>query len=217
MTLRHGFTPVDRTPPARAIVPGCSGGTMLLDRAKVLAAGGFDEAYFFYFEDLEFLLRLRTSGHQFVCEERAVVWHDRGVGTVGLSFRGRESYPARRAELVMRNRLLTVFLHYRARTLLVLTPALLAYEAATLCLAVTRGWTAGWLRAWAWQATNRQVILGKRRANAARRVRADRDVLSGGPLPLADGLLQSSAARGAVAVFSGALNAYWRLTRWAVG
>ena len=44
---------------------------------------------------------------------------------------GQVSYPKRRAYLTMRNRLITVFIHYRWRTLLVLLPVLLMYELAS--------------------------------------------------------------------------------------
>ena len=217
MTLRHGFMPVADTPPSRDLVRGCIGACMLLDREKALAAGGFDESYFFYFEDLEFMLRLRSLGLDFVCEARAVVYHDRGEGTPGLSFRGLGSYPARRADLTMRHRLLTMFLHYRWRTLLVLAPALLAYEVATLTLAVGRGWTGAWLRAWGWQLAHRGSIRERRRALQSRRVRPDRELLSGGALPLAPGVLRSPLTRVPVRLFSGALNAYWALARHAIG
>ena len=216
MTLRHGFRPVADTPASRDLVRGCIGACMLIDRQKALAAGGFDESYFFYFEDLEFMLRMRALGHDFVCEGSARVYHDRGVGTPGLSFRGRGSYPARRAALTMRHRLLTMFLHYRWRTLLVLAPALLAYEVATFVLAATRGWTGSWLRGWWWQLTHRESIRERRRALQARRVRGDRELLSGGALPLAPGLLRSPWSRVPLRLFSGALNAYWSLARHAI-
>lgn len=217
MMLRHGLEPVEGTPPRRDLVGGCIGACMLVHRPTAVAAGGFDEAYFFYFEDLEFMLRMRSLGHDFVCEARAVVYHDRGEGTPGLSFRGRGGYPLRRADLTMRHRLLTMFLHYRWRTLLVLAPALLAYEVATLSLAIGRGWTGAWLRAWWWQLAHRGSIREKRRALQGRRVRADRELLSGGAIPLAPGVLRSPLTRIPVRLFSGALNAYWAVARHAIG
>ncbi len=217
MTLRHGFTPVEQTPPTRDVVGGSSGGCMLVDRHKVLKAGGFDETYFFYFEDLEFMLRMRSLGHDFVCEAHATVFHDLGAGTLGLSFRGHERYPIRRAYLTMRHRLLTMLIHYRWRTLLVLSPALAAYELATLTLAIQRGWGGAWVQAWWWQMANHGLIRQKRQAVQARRIRSDRELLSGGPLPLAQGLLRSALSRVPVRLLSGSLNAYWRIARYVIG
>jgi len=217
MTLRHGFAPVERTPPTRDVVGGSIGACMLIDRRKVLEAGGFDETYFFYFEDLEFMLRMRSLGHDFVCEAHATAFHDRGEGTPGLSFRGHERYPVRRAYLTMRHRLLTMLVHYRLRTLLVLSPALAAYELATLMLAIRRGWGSAWIRAWWWQLANHGLIRQKRQAVQSRRTRSDRELLTGGPLPLAQGLLRSPLTRVPVRLLSGSLNAYWRIARHGIG
>jgi GT2 family glycosyltransferase len=213
MTLRHAyqaFEDLDREP---AEVGGAIGACYLVDRPRVLTAGGFDEIYFFYFEDLEFSLRLRALGHRFVCEPRAEVFHDRGQGTPGLSFRGAGSYPRRRAYLGMRHRLLTMFIHFRARTLLVLAPALFIYELGTVAMAIPRGWVGPWARAWCWILGNLGTI-GKRRDRMQRdRVLRDRELLSGGPLPLAPGFLRSRLARVLPALLSRGLDGYWRVAR----
>lgn len=217
MILRHGYRSVDEVPGRRARVAGCIGACYLLDRRRVLDAGGFDETYFFYFEDLEFMLRLGAAGHEFVCEPSALAFHDRGAGTAGLSFRGTGEYPRRRAYLSMRHRLLTILIHYRARTLLVLLPALALYELATAAFAVTRGWGLAWLRAWTWQLAHLGVILRRRRAVGKARLRPDRELLAGGPLPLAPGVVREPLAIAAVETLSSVLDAYWRLARRLVG
>jgi GT2 family glycosyltransferase len=217
MVLRHAYTDVGSLPEERACVGGCIGACYLLDRRSVIEAGGFDEAYFFYFEDLEFMLRLATHGHEFVCEPSALVFHDRGEGTVGLSFRGSGRYPLRRAYLSMRHRWLTILIHYRLRTLLLLLPALAVYEVAVVGFAVSRGWGVQWLRAWAWHARNVRLILRRRRAAQRSRVRNDRDLLVGGPLPLSPGLIRAPLLGAAVAGLSSALGAYWRLARHVIG
>lgn len=217
MVLLHAYTDVERVPTERRSVGGCIGACYLVDRRTVVEAGGFDEVYFFYFEDLEFMLRLGGRGEDFVCEPAAVVFHDRGEGTSGLSFRGKGHYPPRRAYLSMRHRLLTIFIHYRLRTLMVLTPALVAYELAVAAFAVSRGWTRAWLKAWSWQVRNLPLIGRRRRAAQASRVREDRDLLIGGTLPLAPGVIQAPVARAAVSALSGILNGYWRLARHLIG
>lgn len=217
MILRHGYRPVAEVSAKRSAVDACIGACYLLDRERIVEAGGFDEAYFFYFEDLEIALRLRASGHAFLCEPAAVVFHDRGEGTAGLSFRETGTYPARRGYLSMRNRLLTILIHYRLRTLLLLLPALTAYELASLMLALTKGWGANWLKAWLWQIRNAGIIRRRRRIAQSTRVRDDRELLVGGPLPLTPGLIRSRLAGGAVTIFSTALDAYWRLVRPLIG
>jgi GT2 family glycosyltransferase len=213
MTLLHGYRPVSELPAERTRVPGCIGACYLLDRRRVLAAGGFDEAYFIYFEDLEFMLRLTAYGHEFVCEPAALVFHDRGQGTVGLSFRGTGSYPPRRAYLHMRNRWLTMLMHYRLGTLLVLLPVLALYELVVVVFALVRGWGVEWLQGWWWLMRNLPSILRRRGVAQRMRVRNDRDLLMGGPLPLTPGLIRSPALAAGVSALSTFLNAYWRVAR----
>jgi GT2 family glycosyltransferase len=217
MILRHGYQRVDKIPAEVADVGGAASGCLLMHRNRVLEAGGFDELYFFYFEDHEFALRMRERGHRIVCEPRAVAFHDRGQGTPGLSFRGKEAYPARRAYLTMRHRLLTLFIHYRVRTLMILLPALVLYEFATLTVALSRGWATEWAAAWWWQLRNVQLILARRRTIQRARVLDDKQLLVGGALPLAPGFVQSRAVNLIVRCLSGVLSGYWTLARRLIG
>lgn len=208
---------VDRAAPPVPAGPvgGLIGAAMLIDRAAVLDAGGFNELYFFYFEDLEFSLRMRLLGHEVVRVPMAVVEHERGAGTVGLSFRGNGAYPARRAYLGMRNRLLTIALCYSGRSLVLLAPVLLVYEIGTVAFAARHGFFRQWWAGWVWLAGNRAEIGRQRRALQNRRVRRDGDLLRDGPLPLAKGVAESDLWRRAVGLFGSGVTAYWRLVaRW---
>jgi GT2 family glycosyltransferase/glycosyltransferase involved in cell wall biosynthesis len=222
MSLRHANLPLTsrtafETQPRPVQVGACIGACILVDRDAVLDAGGFDERYVFYFEDLEFSLRMRALGHTILCVPDAVVHHDRGRGTPGLSYRGQGTYPHRRAYLTMRHRLLTMITHYRLRTLLILAPALLVYEAATLVFVLKNGWIRPWMEAWLWQARNFADIRRRRRIMQSRRVIPDRLLLAGGALPLAQGVAEQPVASAAVLALSFCLNLYWRLVRRLVG
>jgi GT2 family glycosyltransferase len=213
LLLRHGYRPLAGLPAQATAVGGCISACLLVRRTDLLAAGGFNEDYFIYFEDLEFSVRMRGLGHQLFCEPAAVVFHDRGEGTPGLSFRGQGSYPSRRVYLHLRNRLMTILIHYRMRTLIVLSPALLGYELAQLVTVLMRGWLTAWGRAFLsilGQAGHirqeRQQVQHRRRVN-------DREILVGGPLPLAPGFIRSRPAQLAVTILSTVLNAYWRLAQ----
>jgi GT2 family glycosyltransferase len=215
--LRHGSRPLPSLPRETAPVGGCIGACLLMDREPILQAGGFEDLFFFYFEDLEFSLRLRGRGYRFICEPAALAHHDRGEGTPGLSFRGKGSYPLRRAYLSMRHRWLAILIHYRWRTLLVLSPALAIYELATIGFAVRRGWLREWARAWRWLVSHRGEIAGLRRREQAAKVRPDRDLLEAGDLPLAPGTLRSSLGRRMGALLSWTLGAYWKMARGLAG
>jgi len=214
MALRNGYQPLSavRTE-ARALVQACGSACLLVDRRCVLAAGGFDTLYFFYFEDLEFSFRLSASGHRILYEPSAVVRHDRRRGTPGLSYRGVGTYPPQRVYLTLRNRLLTIGIHFQRRTLLVLAPALALYETAALITCLARGWGKQWLRAWAWQVKNAPAIRERRRRNQRTRVLSDQELIVGGPLPFAPGFARSRLEKAAVKALSAVLDAYWRLAR----
>ncbi|QJF50283.1 glycosyltransferase family 2 protein [Roseobacter ponti] len=211
--LCNAYRTLADTPATSGPVDGCIGACMLVARDEVLAAGGFEPMMFFYFEDLEFSLRMRALGHQIWCEAGAEVLHERGDGTPGLSFRGKGTYPEHRAYFSMRHRLLTIFLHYRWRTILLLAPALVLYELASLVSAIGMGKPRAWGKAWIWQVQNRREILRRRGWIQSRRVRGDRDLLSGGPLPLAPGFLTSRTQKSLAHGFSLLLDGYWRLAR----
>ncbi len=217
LALRHAYRPVTGLPARADFVGASCGGCLLIDRGLVLEAGGFDDRFFFYFEDLELSFRLRSRGYRIFWEPAAIALHDWGTGTPGLAFRGRARYPARRAYYTMRNRWLAILTHYRVRTLLVLAPVLVAYEGATLSLAVTRGWIREWARVLAWLIRNRKSIRARRRAAQRFRTVPDRELLEAGPIPLAPGLLRSPWSRALVAGFAVLMNGYWRISRPAIG
>ena len=217
LVLRHGYQPVERTPAVSGYVHGATGGCLLVDRRKILEAGGFDDLFFFYFEDLEFTLRLRALGEKFWCQPAAEVFHEPAGGTPGLAFRGRGPYPARRGYYTVRNRLLAIFIHYRWRTIILLLPVLALYESATVVMGLRRGFLLAWARAWLWLLRNRATVAARRRRMQRRRVLDDRDLLVGGEPPLAPGVVTSTAERHLLAVFSSVVNGYWTLVRRWIG
>jgi GT2 family glycosyltransferase len=217
LTLRNGFLPLEDAAAARrAYVGACPSGCMLMERQAAKDAGGFNESYFFYFEDYEFSLRVRMLGHAILSEPKAITLHDRGEGTK-LSFRGKGQYPTERAHLLMRNRLRTVATHYSVRTIVVLAPVLLLYECVSALFAFARGWGGAWVAAWRWVLAHRRELRDDRRRLQGRRRARDRDILRGGMLPLAPGLLRSKLLRVMSWAFSAVLNAYWLVVRPLIG
>jgi hypothetical protein len=117
----------------------------------------------------------------------------------------------------MRNRWLTILMHYRLYTLLLLLPVLALYELVIVVFALLRGWGMEWLQGWSWLIRNLPNILRRRRIAQRMRVRNDRDLLTGGPLPLAPGLIRAPALAAGVSALSAVLNAYWRVVRHVIG
>ncbi len=192
---------------------GFIGACLLVKRQLLVDLGGFDEDYFFYFEDLELSFRLRGLGHKIWCEPNAVALHERGTGTPDLSFRGAGAYPRRRAYYTLRHRWLTILMHYRLRSLAVLAPALGLYELAAFVECIRRGWVGAWIgAAWSLATRMRTILARRRRWLGAQQVR-DRDLLTGGPLPFAEGFMEGGIGKMLIAFLNWVLNGYWRAVR----
>ncbi len=71
----------ERRPPVEGTTGWISGACMLLRREAFEQVGGFDEAYFMYFEDIDMCMRLAEAGWDVVYAPSATVMHYGGVST----------------------------------------------------------------------------------------------------------------------------------------
>ncbi|MDQ1710948.1 MAG: hypothetical protein QOE45_398 [Frankiaceae bacterium] len=122
----------------------CGGAAFYL-RSALDAAGGLDETYFAYLEDVDLGCRLVRAGWRTAYEPRARVAHEGGA-TLG-------HFSARHVRLLVRNELLTWAANLPPRALLTRLPLLAARQAkVALLYAVRRGhpgaWAAGVADAW---------------------------------------------------------------------
>lgn len=62
----------------------CTAASLLLDAAAVADVGGFDEAFFMYWEDADLNLRLRDAGYLIVCAPSARVLHKAGSSSASI-------------------------------------------------------------------------------------------------------------------------------------
>lgn len=79
-------------PPARKAVDWVSGAAMLVRRDAIEAAGQMDEAFFLYYEDIEWCHRMRDRGWRTLLEPRASVVHH--LGKSGAGARANAAYRA---------------------------------------------------------------------------------------------------------------------------
>jgi GT2 family glycosyltransferase/glycosyltransferase involved in cell wall biosynthesis len=95
MRQRAAGLPLSRLQPSQPHEVDAISGAVMLIRSNALArAGGLDDQYFFYFEDIDFCLRARAVGFTSVCVPDAIGYHE-GGRTIGRRSAGRMYYAAR--------------------------------------------------------------------------------------------------------------------------
>ena len=82
MQNRLTSRPVREAPSGPVAVAAVTGCVMLIRRTVFEAAGLFDDAYFFSFEDLDFCMRVREAGFSVLCVPQARAWHE-GSRSIG--------------------------------------------------------------------------------------------------------------------------------------
>ncbi len=211
MALPNADRPVASAPVATREIDSMISACFLVDRGRLGLAAPFDPDFFIYLEDHDFGLRTRIAGHTMLSVPAALCRH--GAGTRGLSLRETGRYTPMRVLCLIRNRWLVLLRDYSARTLLLLAPALLLYEAAQLAAALRKGWLAEWQKAFRFVRDHRREILRERRAVQASRVVPDRRLLRGGPLPFTSRLVGGRLERLGQGLLDAVLSAWWRLVR----
>ncbi len=187
----------------RTDVAAASGAAVAFRRPTWDRLGGFWEEMFAYCEDTELSLRCWQTGMRVVYVPDAVVDH-------AYEF---SRHPAK-LYLLERNRLLLVLTLFERRTLLLLAPALAAFEVAVLVVAARQGWAREKVRGWIWLLGSRSVIR-RRRAQVQRERTVDDAALAG--------LLSSRLTPGTdsgfrvPAVVNSLSRLYWALVRRGLG
>lgn len=146
-------------------VSSATGAAVAVRREVWDALGGFTERFFAYCEDADLSLRCWQQGWDVVYVPSAVVLHHYEFGRNPAKF-----------YLLERNRLIMVLGVYGTRTLLLLAPALLAFEAAMCVVAAARGWLPAKLRGYWWLLRERRWLAAHRRSVQAVRRRTDREL-----------------------------------------
>jgi GT2 family glycosyltransferase len=180
----------------------------LLDRSRMPAGEYFDESFFIYFEDHDFGARTRLLGADVLSVPAARCFH--GKGTEGLSIRAMGSYSTTRVFHLIRNRWLFLLKNFSLRTLLVLTPLFVVYEAAQFATVLKKGWGREWGRAvWSVVRNLPRVLAQRKHIQQLRRI-PDRQVLVGGPIPFREELTTGGFERFARRSLDVIVVGYWK-------
>ena len=188
------------------------GTAMFFRREAAVAIGGFEPAYYFYYEDHDFGTRMRLlCGPIRSCPESRI----RHLGgTADLSFRVGARYPRRRIYLTPKNRWLFTLRTLEGRTLRWLLPILILHELAQFGFVLVKGWAEPVFLAWTWNLRHLGRTLRQREQIAARRIVPDAAILQDGPLPLHPGLLAGKPwARRLIRGLDGFFSRWYRLVR----
>jgi GT2 family glycosyltransferase len=166
ISMSGGYGLARENAPARDVIV-LSGACLLMRRAALLELDGFVEEFFLYYEDTNLAWRAFIAGMRVVYCPGAIVLHD-------YEFAGRPE----KWFLLERNRIFTLLSNYRASTLLLLAPLLLATEAGLLAVAAAGGWLPEKLRAYRSLLGLRRALCLRRRAVEASRRRSDSEVIA---------------------------------------
>lgn len=179
-------------------------GAMLIDRQKARAVGGFNEAFVMgWGDDGEFHMRMTLAGHHSYHIPGAVMYH------------GEASHPGRFYGTIA-NRWRFLLECYQLRTLVVLTPALLAYELSLFAFMTSKGMLRAYLKAVGGTIGDFASVLRDRRRTQRLRTLSDRalvrlGVITGGSVHVARNQVDSRVLRTGMRFLNGFLALYWTL------
>lgn len=145
---------------------GACGGAAVYRRSAVDAVGDFDEAYFAYYEDIDWAFRAQLAGYRCRYVPSAVLYH-RGSATLGRGISDFNGYH------LWRNPIWLIAKCYPTRALLRHAPSLLRGQAGNLYAAIRSHRSRVWGRAIRDALRGLPNALRKRRAVQAARVISD--------------------------------------------
>ena len=144
-----------------------SGACCLIRREAFLSLGGFVGEFFLFYDDPEMGWRALIAGMRVVYCPDAIALH-----AYEFERRGKRKW-----FLLERNRLFSLLASYEARTLVLLSPLLIATELGLLGVAAYGGWLPQKLQSYASVFALRKRLAEQRRAVQASRRRSDAEVL----------------------------------------
>jgi len=79
-----------------------SGASMLIPRSVIEVVGRFDEAYFMYYEDVDFCYRAKKNGIKLAVAEKSHIWHIGSASTKGEVSSVKDTYAAKSCVIFFR-------------------------------------------------------------------------------------------------------------------
>jgi hypothetical protein len=206
---RHRNEQLSDHPPGDPEPVDCLGGIPLVKKDIALSIGGYDEAYFYGFEDADFIYRLTMADYTCYNVPLAVVYHKEG--TSSLSMREGKQYQPQRAFMVVRNRWFFILKMYEWRSIILLAPVFLLYEFITCVYLLIKGSFIEHIKGlWA-VALSLRKIMAKRKVIQHIRVKRDRDLLGVGDLTFAVGVVKPGIQEHVKRLMDSLFKFYWKI------
>jgi GT2 family glycosyltransferase len=178
-----------------------SGAVLLVDRALALELGGFDEDFFFNWEDGDFTIRFTLAGYKVVNVPAAsALHHGKERGTTMVFYQ-------------VRNRWFFVLKYYSARTLFLVFPMFVIYEASQVIFLTLQGALGEYFRAVTAVIRSFPELRKKRQAFRCRKIKADNEWLHSGEVYVPPALLKSRMQVRLKNLYFGFFNLYWAIVR----
>jgi GT2 family glycosyltransferase len=204
--VRYDQVPMDTTQTS-SMVSAC----FMIDRRRWHNQPLFDEDFIFNLEDHDLGVRTNLLGFMIMAVPHATVLH--GNGTEGLSYRPGREASATRMYCLIRNRWWVILRYFSLRSLIILSPLLLAFELLQLAGVFFKGWGREWWQAFIDTGRHLSVLYAERKAYQAQRQRADRDILRTGNLPLTQAMNSDVVTRSSIRIFEVIMHGYWHLVK----
>ena len=185
--------------PVATDVASATGACAVLRTSWWGTLGGFAEEYFAYYEDVELSWRTWQLGRSVRYVPEAVVRHHYEFSRSPL-----------KRYLLERNRLIFVLTTYERRTLLLLSPLLVAVELGLLLVSLSGGWSRQKVSGWWWIARHGDWVRARRRALQSQRIVPDRDLAHLWSTRFDPGHEATPVGAGTVGAV---VTAYWALAR----
>ena len=185
--------------PEYEVFDAVSGAALLIDRNAALRIGGFDEDYFFNWEDGDFTARLTLAGYLCLNVPEAVV-HHRGI------FR-----KTSKVFYQVRNRWFFILKLYSWRTIIFAAPMLLIFEISQALFLILRGAVKDYIKGNVAAIRALPRILEKRKASQKIKVKRDKDWLRGGDIFIPSNLLKGEMAIYFKKAYCGLFDMYWNV------
>ena len=177
-----------------------SGGIMMVKKDRAAALGGFDEDFVFGYDDGEFTYRVSASGGVVTQVPAARIYH--------LEKPGRNP---KRLRYQIKGRWTLILKSYSARSLLLLSPALLVFEAAQVAFLLAKGQGMEWICGVWMVMKSAGKTWEKRKAVMAVKTRPDNQLLAPGEIFIFPSRVGGGIILKLKSAMELGLNTYWRL------